>query len=241
MRLFGLDFGKEEGRWLELAKGGVVVAFIVAILVICLSLSAGGNGEFDASALVKGVQLVSAHMLRRLRLDYTNNLFAPILAGLIVAGVTGALTWTWAQLKARRRMKEKLRSILEAAPRQYVEELDKLIQRGIAEGPEKAVVNARAIVGARNSLRSSLVSISKQLNSQIDRLALEIGEDVELPVPPSTPRANEKARDDPGAAFQTIEVLSRTWPSKKVEIENEIRKILTELRLDPDSLDAKFT
>jgi hypothetical protein len=232
MRLFGLDFGKEEGRWLELAKGGVVVAFIVAILVICLFLAAGGNGEFDASALVKGVQLVSAHMLRRLRLDYTNNLFAPILAGLIVAGLTGALTWTWAQLKARRRMKEKLRSILEAAPRQYVEELDKLIQRGIAEGPEKAV---------GNSLRSSLVSISKQLNSQIDRLALEIGEDVELPVPPSTPRANEKARDDPGAAFQTIEVLSRTWPSKKVEIENEIRKILTELRLDPDSLDAKFT
>lgn len=231
MRFLGLDFGKEEGRWKELAKATIVVADILIVFLIYIFWTIE-HLTLGSLTKVFGYQDQNG----RPHLDYLNNLLLPILAGLAVAVITGGFAWAYAQAKARRQVKEKLVTILDAAPRQYVEELDKLIARAMVEGPPKAIINARAIVGVRNSLRSSLVSVSRQLNSQIDRLALEIGEVVQEPAPPSVPRSKIEGAEYSATAFETIEVLSRTWPTKKVEIENEIRKLLSELRLDPDKL-----
>src|SRR5438876_465486 len=96
---------------------------------------------------------------------------------------------------------------IDAAPCQFVQELDKLILLAITEGPKKAVVNARAIVAARNSLRSSLVTISSLLNSEIDQLALNIGQPIDkLEITTKEPPFGQV---DPNEVFQTIEVLSR--------------------------------
>jgi hypothetical protein len=119
------------------------------------------------------------------------------------------------------------------APFLYVKRLDELIRRALHEGAENAVINARAIVAARNSLARSLVSISSSLDSQIDRLAEEIGEAIltvghlseESPkVPLLGSTANQKAYD-------TIKVLARIWPAKRSQIIVEVRKILAELNI----------
>jgi len=155
-------------------------------------------------------------------MDIINNIVAPLIVAIIIGAITGVFGW----LLANRRIQRKL----DAAPRKYVEELDQLIKNAIAEGPTKADVNARAIVSARNSLRKSLISISGNLNSEIDRLASEIGEEVIHQPAPSTrtPAYSEISKD---RAFQTIEVLSKVWPAKKTQIVVEIRKLLAELDL----------
>ena len=154
--------------------------------------------------------------------------FSLILAPLIVAIITGIGTWVWKD--------EILRKKLNAAPRKYVEELEKLILRGYDEGLGKAIINARSIVSTRNDLRSSLISISARLNSEIDQLALDIGHRLIKPDEPSVPSTNPNNSDiDAEKAFETIQVLYRNWPAKKVQIEVEIKKLLTELGLDPDS------
>jgi hypothetical protein len=149
-----------------------------------------------------------------------------ILAPLLVAGLTGVTTWVWKDKILRRK--------LDAAPRKYVEELEKLIAQAYKEGIEKAVVNARSIVSTRNDLRSSLISISSRLNSEIDQLAIDIGHTIIKPAEPSI-RTTEANENNPKRAYETIEVLYRNWPAKKVQIEVEIKKLLAELGLDPNS------
>ena len=175
--------------------------------------------------------------------DVPNHILAPLTVALIlfVAGIV------WAAVTARFRKK------IAAAPRQYVDELDKLIGRAIAEGETNAVINARAIVSARNSLRDSMAVIASRLNSEIDRLADDIGESHGLwtlaaqvsvaqgmqspatttessAAQPASASGDEEIRS---AAWQTIQVLSRIWPAKKVQIEVELRKVLAELGLMP--------
>lgn len=132
-------------------------------------------------------------------------------------------------------MRWQQRKKVEAAPRKYVAELDALIQRAIKEGDDFAIVNARAIVATRNSLRASLVAISSQLNSEIDRLSQEIGQPV-----PQHQTVNATGPQAPSASevFRTIQVLSRIWPAKRVQIEVEIRKLLAELGLGTMPTDA---
>jgi len=151
-------------------------------------------------------------------MDIINNIVAPLIVALI--------TWALGRAWERRRIERKI----DAAPKIYVQELDKLIARAMQEGPTKAVVNARAIVSARNSMRKSLVSISSNLNSEIDRLAVEIGEELLQVAQPSMPTTNVPASSN-DRAFQTIEVLSRIWPSRREEIVVQIRKLLAELGL----------
>ncbi len=38
---------------------------------------------------------------------------------------------------------------------------------------------------------------------------------------------------NPAALYELIQVLYKTWPKKRVIIENQIRKLLTELGLEP--------
>ena len=69
-----------------------------------------------------------------------------------------------------------------------------------------------------------MVRIADRLNSNIDRLATEIGErpnnlrDTWVPAPASV-----------SEVFETIQVLARTWPGKRSQIEVELRKVLAEL------------
>jgi outer membrane murein-binding lipoprotein Lpp len=165
--------------------------------------------------------------LQRKNMDITNNIVAPIIVA-IVAWLAGQ---GYSQIKAWRKLREKI----EAAPLVFVSELDALIHKGASEGPSQAVVNGRAIVAARDTLRSTLSSISKQLNSEIDQLASDLGQ---------TSQAFDaltdatQAGDSPNAerAFDTIQVLVRIWPAKRKQIEVEIRKLLAELGFDFTSL-----
>jgi hypothetical protein len=152
------------------------------------------------------------------RLDFWNNIVAP----LAVAAIVGVWGWAVGKRTAQRRV--------EAAPRRYIKELDQLIARALREGEDKAIINARAIVAARNNLRSSLVSISRSLNSEIDQLARDIGQRTASVLPPSSPSQNG---DDVSIkqAYETIQVLARVWPTKRAEIQYEIRKLLAELGL----------
>jgi hypothetical protein len=112
---------------------------------------------------------------------------------------------------------------IDDAPRKYVEHLDKLIRDAVHQGREKAVLNARAIVSIRNDLRGSMMRISELLNSDIDRLSREIGEPIGREVDQQPQRAN------PDTIYETIQVLEKKWPSKKDQVEINLRKVLAEL------------
>ena len=152
-----------------------------------------------------------------------------VLAGLAVAGLSAVAAYFYRGEKERKRVGE--------APFIFVRRLDELIKRGTKEGPDHAIINARAIVAARNSLARSLVSISSSLNSEIDRLAEQIGQP--RLVPGTVPSDTENSRLDSNAdalAYDSIQVLARIWPSKRSQVIVEVRKILAELGL---SFDAK--
>jgi hypothetical protein len=151
-----------------------------------------------------------------------------VASGVTVAAIVGVATW----IASGRYHKRKI----EVAPRKYVQHLDELINRGITEGRDNAILNARAIVSVRNDLRRSLVSISSLLNSEIDILQENVGTAENNSE--NTNENNIRRRRDANAAsaYDTIQVLSRKWPSKKDQIEVELRKLLTEIGLDPNQM-----
>ncbi len=156
-------------------------------------------------------------------MDIVNNIIAPLFVAVIswMAGL-----W-YSKMQERRKFRERI----EAAPLVFVRELDLLIQKALNQGVQDAIVNGRAIVAARNTLRSTLSAISKQLNSEIDRLAIELGlADSEFKKLDETFHSNTKPNAQ--KAFQTIEVLAKIWPAKRKQIEVEVRKLLAELGLD---------
>ena len=104
---------------------------------------------------------------------------------------------------------------LEAAPILYTQKLDELIVGGLKEGENEAQVNARAIVRTRDNLRGSSETIASSLNGEIDQLAQEL----------QSTASEEELR-------QTIKVLAKVWPSKKLQIQIEIRKVIAELGLE---------
>jgi hypothetical protein len=134
-----------------------------------------------------------------------------IISAIIGAGATISAAIIGRISGKRRGRKEKEREIDDAA-RKYVDYLDKLIQDGVREGRENALLNGRAIVSTRNDLRGSMLTISEQLNSDIDVLSLNV-------------------RDTGGraAAYETIQVLAKKWPAKKAQVEIQLRKLLAEL------------
>ncbi|MFT3911456.1 MAG: hypothetical protein QM737_18680 [Ferruginibacter sp.] len=155
-------------------------------------------------------------------MDIYNNVLAPLFVALVI----GIFSWLW----AKRKQQEKI----DAAPRKYVEALEKLIITGVSEGEEKAILNARAIVSTRDSLRNSLGAISSSLNSEIDRLAEEIGQTYYTPKGPMIRQENPDMNSK--QAYNTIIVLSKIWPARKDEIEVEIRKLLAILGLSQMSI-----
>ena len=148
-----------------------------------------------------------------------------IATGLIVSGLTGAVAWLLRGEAYRKRVA--------AAPTLFVGHLDALIRRAVSEGPRKARINARAIVGMRNSFRQHTIAISQLLNSEIDTLAAQVtdGNVVRpLMVRMELQDAQRHASDE--SLYETITVLERTWESKRDEIEVSMRQILSLLGLD---------
>jgi hypothetical protein len=151
-----------------------------------------------------------------------------VTAGLVVAALVGVASYAWATLRAK--------EAVERAPEIYVEELDKLITKAVAEGEGSAVLNGQAIVAARNSLATSLSALGTQLDSQIDVLAKTVGSKTLIPnggsvadesqgrVPFDSPSVNHQA-------YMEILILQKIWPSKKRQIEIEIKKLFAELGL----------
>ena len=137
-----------------------------------------------------------------------------------VATLGAAIIGRQSGQKAGRKAKEKE---IDDAPRKYVDHLDALIQTAVREGQQNAIVNARAIVSTRNDLRESMMKISDRLNSDITRLAEEVGE------PTGEGRVSRSERASTGAIYETIQVLGRKWPAKKDQVEIELRKVLAEL------------
>jgi hypothetical protein len=166
-------------------------------------------------------------LLTRLYRHSLREFLIAVVAGVTVAAVTGLAGFLYGQVHQQKQIEE--------APRVYVEELSRLIDKAVTEGENSAIVNARAIVAARNSLARSLTSISNELDTEIDHLAIQIGAETlqpssRIPFGGGSDTGSAATRpQDPKAAYQTILVLSKVWPSKKRQIEVEIRKLLAEL------------
>jgi hypothetical protein len=216
--LLGAIADTRLGQYTDVLIGFYSLAVVVAPIVVGVA--------FSGSPLHQGREEISHEGASMEPVGIT--FLVEVLAGLTVAGLSAATAYFYRGEKERKRVGE--------APFVYVRRLDELIKRGAKEGRDNAIINARAIVAARNSLARSLVSISSSLNSEIDKLAEQIGEPRLIPgaLPPGTERLNSFA--DAERAYDSIQVLARIWPSKRSQVVIEVRKILAELGL---SFDAK--
>ena len=75
-----------------------------------------------------------------------------IIAGLIVAGVSGVGGWTISKISTRKK--------IEALPRKWVDQIAALINESLSEGKEQCIINAKAIVASRDAMRKSLVTLN---------------------------------------------------------------------------------
>jgi len=153
-----------------------------------------------------------------------SNVVQQVIAGVAVAIIVGVATYLLTIYHERKRIAE--------APTLYVQEIDKLINNAVAEGEGNAVINAKAIVAARNSLAHSLSAIGSQLDGQIDLLALEVEMETLVPLPRLTEPPNAKSSMDKHAVYMQVLVLQKIWPAKRKQIEVELRKLLAELGLN---------
>jgi hypothetical protein len=139
---------------------------------------------------------------------------------------------------------QRFRQKVTAAPEKYVAHLDRLISSAVMEGVGRSVINARAIVAARDDLRDSLLSLTSLLDSEIDVLQQQLEilprfgfELFELRSPLDRQRdrpgrSDDRDRYDAQQLFETIEVLAKKWPAKRDQIKYALRKMIAELGLD---------
>jgi len=165
-------------------------------------------------------------VLFRKRTVGMNEYIVEVLSGITVA----ILAWLAGMLYGRILGAKKARDHLKASPRKYVEHLGKAIKAAANEGPQNAIINARAILAIRDSIRPSMIVISQLLNSEIDLLATQVGGvTVRLKID-----SERRDKDDPNfeEIYKTLLVLDRSWAIKRDQIEDQIRKLIVELRLD---------
>jgi hypothetical protein len=134
-----------------------------------------------------------------------------VLAGLVVAAVTGAVGWMAGRQSKENEYKQKHA----AAIKTFAGELRKLISSANPSAGD-VIITARSIVSVRNSLKATLTTLASALNSNIDLLQEVVGVD-NRPVP------------DSGAVRERLAILQKSWPAKEAEIEVSIRKMLAEM------------
>jgi chromosome segregation ATPase len=111
----------------------------------------------------------------------------------------------------------------EAAPQRFT----KTIGDAIAAAVEAARVHgptstelldaARTLIKVRDDLRSALEVVSTRLNSHIDSLSKEV----------------ERKQVSAGEIQSLVNILNGAWPAKTQEIELALRKVLTDMGLEP--------
>lgn len=154
-----------------------------------------------------------------------DNVVAGLMTTLVASLAAGAAGYWWGQSTERLRYEQQLNAAIEF----YGAGLGRLIVEATQDPDADVVVSARAIVGARNDVRTSLSSVSGLLNSEIDELSrqTELFQDLDA------------AGDEPGAAAakkriqEALAVLAKKWPMKQEQIRVEIRKLHAELGLAP--------
>ncbi|WP_444921341.1 hypothetical protein ACJJID_02460 [Microbulbifer sp. CnH-101-G] len=144
-----------------------------------------------------------------------------IIAGLIVAGVSGAVGWAGSKIVFRRK--------IEALPKKWVDQIAALIQEALSEGSDRCIINAKAIVASRDAMRKSLITLNDSLNSEVDKLAELLGNKIERAERWEQGQENKINVDE---VWQQIQVLDKYWRMKSDEIESGIRKVLSELGVD---------
>lgn len=120
------------------------------------------------------------------------------------------------------------------APKVYVERIGNLIEHAYREGPSRCVINARAIVATRNTLRNSLQNLSGLMNSEIDNLADMVGSSYDIIASSRIGTGEEGIENfspNRDLVWESIEVLYRYWPAKSEQIEFEMRKVLVDMGL----------
>jgi hypothetical protein len=149
---------------------------------------------------------------------------AHIVALLVVAAVTGTAGYFVGHSRAEAQNEIRVRS--EAL--NYAAELKHTIDRANATlsqsggaNPDNLRVYARSIVKVRDDLRGSLLSLSSQLNSDLDRLSMLLDQ-------------YEKDRNETVAHDMTvnIRVLHETWPSRQARIDSAVRRLMVDLGLE---------
>jgi hypothetical protein len=148
-----------------------------------------------------------------------NALILDIVVKVIVALAIAAAGTAAGFLLHRRRYRERFR----AAAKIYADRIGQQIDKAYSEKDGGVLVHGRAIISIRDDLRDHLLNLNGLLNTDIDRLKEEISV---LERNPSSPEAIKRASD-------TISVLKEKWPIKAEQVEIEIRKLLTELGLEP--------
>lgn len=134
--------------------------------------------------------------------------------GLVLCGVVG-LSHYIGRVMAERHY----RRAITDAPGAYVDLLEDLIEAAIEGGPERASVNARAIVKVRDDLSLTLAALGNALNGEIDRLKEQIQYDV--------------PNQDVQAIQETIDVVWKAWPATGRQVQQGVEQLLIELGLLP--------
>ena len=118
---------------------------------------------------------------------------------------------------------DRLRKMNDEAAKKFGTELGKLVAATGSEAPAKQIDSARAILATRDGFRASLDGARATLNSDLDALALELGN-----ASPNT----EKLR-------QILDGLKQGWPDREKNMEGATRKLLADLGIGQAPAPAK--
>ena len=118
---------------------------------------------------------------------------------------------------------DRLRKMNDEAAKKFGTELGKLVAATGSEDPAKQIDSARAILATRDGFRASLDGARATLNSDLDALALELGN-----ASPNT----EKLR-------QILDGLKQGWPDREKNMEGATRKLLADLGIGQAPAPAK--
>jgi DNA repair exonuclease SbcCD ATPase subunit len=118
---------------------------------------------------------------------------------------------------------ERHRKAQESGPGAFVARVASLIEHGVAApaGEESTArqarleTDARAIVKARNDLRTALDGLAQRLDPEIDALAREVGR--------SQPSADRLST--------SLQTLQRSWATRAPELMEAVRRLIAELGL----------
>jgi hypothetical protein len=109
---------------------------------------------------------------------------------------------------------DRLRKTNDDAAKKYGKDIGAQVAvAGAADDPAKLIDNARAILATRDAFRASLDGARATLDSDLDALALELGN--------ATPNS-ERIR-------QMLDSLKQGWPDREKKMEDATRKLLADL------------